>query len=161
LNNIPFANSEEVDIKTKLFKLNDNNKEEETEKDNKDGKKKLDENITIDIEEEKRLNKDKTNINPISINYTQAHAVAYLYSRAPYTYMTAKRVLGEIILRMPNFKPTSVLDYGAGLGSAIWAAHDSFGDELVKLAAIEPNKDMRKLGKFMTTGLKKDTWYWC
>jgi ribosomal protein RSM22 (predicted rRNA methylase) len=177
LSNLPkdrplFANSEEVNIKIKLFqekdkareeiknldkKLSQNPDEANKHKEQKDPNTiQLDQNTTIDIEEEKRLSKNKTVVNPIKINYTQAHAIAYLYCKMPYSYMTANRVLREIVNRLPDFKPTSVLDYGAGLGSCIWAALDSFGDSLVKLAAVEPNRDMRRLGKFITANLKKE-----
>jgi ribosomal protein RSM22 (predicted rRNA methylase) len=171
LSNLPkdrplFANSEEVNIKIKLFQERDKAREEvnkinkagdkQENKDKNDTTIKLDENTTIDIEEEKRLNKNKTVYNPIRIQYTQAHAVAYLYCRMPYSYITAKRVLREILTRLPDFKPMSVLDYGSGLGSCAWAALDTFGEELVKIAAVEPNRDMRRLGKFLTASLKKE-----
>lgn len=46
-------------------------------------------------------------------------------------------------------EPTvSVLDYGAGLGSGLWAANDVFKSQ--KMAAVEPNMAMRKLGKFLS-----------
>jgi len=51
---------------------------------------------------------------------------------------------------MPEFKPTSVLDFGAGLGSGAWGAHHVFGDKVERVAAVEPNMNMRKLGKFLT-----------
>lgn len=156
LNNLPkdsplFANSEELSIKVKLFNTMKNNKEKEIQGDGI----KLDKNVTIDVEEEKRLNKDKEVINPIKVEYKQAQSVAYLQCRMPYTYQVTKRITNEIRLRMPDFKPTSVLDYGAGLGSSIWAAHDTYGS-LTKLAAVEPNTIMRKLGKFLTNQLKTE-----
>ena len=40
-----------------------------------------------------------------------------------------------------------MLDYGAGLGSGLWAANDVFKSQ--KMAAVEPNMAMRKLGKFL------------
>ena len=61
---------------------------------------------------------------------------------------------------MPHFKPESVLDYGAGLGSGLWSAMNIFGTNsgeddknsgsLKRIAAVEPNTSMRKLGKFLT-----------
>ena len=56
-------------------------------------------------------------------------------------------------MRLPNFKPKTSLDFGAGLGSGVWASHHVFGDEgtnaLQRCAAVEPNVHMRKLGKFL------------
>ena len=72
----------------------------------------------------------------------------------PYNYAVYKRILHEINMRMPEFKPQTCLDYGAGLGSATWAAGDIFGnkgaEDPLRLAAVEPNMSMRKLGKFLS-----------
>lgn len=51
-----------------------------------------------------------------------------------------------------------MLDYGAGLGSGLWAAQHMYGAQnaldkngtLMRSAAVEPNVNMRKLGKYLT-----------
>ena len=57
-------------------------------------------------------------------------------------------------MRIPEFRPKSSLDYGAGLGSGIWAMQAVYGDDgsktLKRTAAVEPNTPMRKLGKFLS-----------
>jgi ribosomal protein RSM22 (predicted rRNA methylase) len=68
----------------------------------------------------------------------------------PYNYKVFKRVLDEVKMRVPNFKPESLLDYGAGLGSGLWAGSEVFKGDLQRIAAVEPNTNMRKLGKFLT-----------
>jgi len=72
----------------------------------------------------------------------------------PYNFTVYKRILHELNMRLPDFKPKTSLDYGAGLGSGIWASHAVFGDDGTKLlkrcAAVEPNVSMRKLGKFLS-----------
>jgi ribosomal protein RSM22 (predicted rRNA methylase) len=45
-----------------------------------------------------------------------------MLKKMPYGYSIYKRIFHEIILRVPSMKPESVLDYGAGLGSGMWAA---------------------------------------
>jgi len=40
----------------------------------------------------------------------------------PYHYFVYRRLINEVKERLPNFKPESMLDYGAGLGSGLWAA---------------------------------------
>ena len=52
-----------------------------------------------------------------------------------------------------NFKPESLLDYGAGLGSGLWAGVNVWSNDLKRVAAVEPNTAMRKLGKFLTEEL--------
>jgi ribosomal protein RSM22 (predicted rRNA methylase) len=70
--------------------------------------------------------------------------------------MVIKRILNEVKLRMPaNFKPESVLDYGSGLGSGLWAAHTIFSDTVKRIAAVEPSTNMRKLGKYLTEELNE------
>jgi ribosomal protein RSM22 (predicted rRNA methylase) len=72
----------------------------------------------------------------------------------PYNYTIYKRILHEINMRVPGFKPETALDYGAGLGSGVWAIHTIYGDDgnrvTKRVAAVEPNMPMRKLGKFLS-----------
>ncbi len=157
LNNLPevrngttglFANSEELDIKVKLFNTLSNKEKEKNTKTNNNKSN----TPTIDITNDNShlKNKPKDNINPIKVEYKPAQCVSYLHCRMPYTYNVSKRICMELQQRLPNFKPDSILDYGSGLGSSIWAAHDIYKNAN-KLAAVEPNKDMRKLGRFLTT----------
>lgn len=89
------------------------------------------------------------------LNYQREHAIAYMYKKLPYTYMVYKRILGELKERMPDLKPESILDYGAGLGSGLWASIGVYEDSLKKIAAVEPNTAMRKLGKYLTEDLNQ------
>lgn len=156
LKNLPensplFANSEELNIKVKLFNSLNNKDKDSTKEKEKEEKEKV-----IDINEGTSQNK-KEHLNPIKVEYKPAQCVSYLHCRMPYTYHVGQRISMEIAKKIPDFKPDSILDYGAGLGSCIWAAHDVFTDA-TRLAAVEPNKDMRRLGKFLTTmgKLKKE-----
>lgn len=47
---------------------------------------------------------------------------AYLAARLPATFAAVDRVLGELALLRPGFAPASLLDAGAGPGTASWAA---------------------------------------
>jgi ribosomal protein RSM22 (predicted rRNA methylase) len=47
---------------------------------------------------------------------------AYLTARMPATYAGVRRVLDELATIAPNFAPSSILDVGAGPGTASWAA---------------------------------------
>ena len=157
LKKIKFGNSEELKIKTKLFGI-DNHKDNHlkgldgnTGKNN-DGKDYKD-TQTIDVNDEEKIGLSKQKENVVSsylkIEYTP-FSIGYLYCRFPYTYSIISRILTELKTRNPKFKPVSVLDYGAGLGSGILASIDVFNsDRLLKLACVEPNKYMRKLGKFI------------
>lgn len=51
-----------------------------------------------------------------------ADAIAYVVSRLPATYAALVAVLRAITEQMPEFAPRSLLDLGAGPGTASWAA---------------------------------------
>lgn len=57
----------------------------------------------------------------------EADAIAYALSRMPATYAAVSRVLEELQERAPDFAPATLLDAGAGPGTAAWAASESFG----------------------------------
>ena len=42
-------------------------------------------------------------------------------ARMPACYAAMYKVLEEVSMRLPTFTPQSMLDYGAGPGTAIWA----------------------------------------
>ena len=87
----------------------------------------------------------------------------------PYHYQVYKRLIFEVQNRVPSLKffeegdrtdqnpdegKISVLDYGAGLGSGLWAAMHCYShDNIQRIAAVEPNINMRKLGKFLSEDL--------
>ena len=50
--------------------------------------------------------------------------MGYAASRLPACYAVVWRVLDELNMRMADFQPESMLDFGAGPGTAIWAASE-------------------------------------
>ncbi|HTJ58818.1 MAG TPA: small ribosomal subunit Rsm22 family protein [Devosiaceae bacterium] len=56
----------------------------------------------------------------------RADIVAYLLTRMPATYAAVVSVLGEVVGRVADFAPKSLLDAGAGPGTASWAVAESF-----------------------------------
>jgi ribosomal protein RSM22 (predicted rRNA methylase) len=75
---------------------------------------------------------------------TQADALAYLVTRAPATYAAARAVMGRVMAVMPGLSPLSLLDVGAGPGTAAWAARDIW-PSLEAMTLIEPNAMFRDL----------------
>jgi ribosomal protein RSM22 (predicted rRNA methylase) len=51
-------------------------------------------------------------------------ARAYLAARLPATYAAVRAALHAVAERRPDFAPRSLLDFGAGPGTALWAARD-------------------------------------
>ena len=70
---------------------------------------------------------------------------AYLAVRLPATYAANRRVFSEIRLRAPQPEIASVLDLGAGPGTALWAASEEFR-ALQKATLIEADEHWIALG---------------
>jgi ribosomal protein RSM22 (predicted rRNA methylase) len=71
-------------------------------------------------------------------------ALAYLVTRLPATYAATRAVFARIEEAMPNFVPSSLLDIGAGPGTAALAAREAW-PELEAVTLIEPNAVFRDL----------------
>jgi ribosomal protein RSM22 (predicted rRNA methylase) len=84
---------------------------------------------------------------PASRAARSAEEVAsYLAVRAPATYAAAAEVCRQISLARPGWVPASVLDLGAGPGTASWAALESWpGIAAVTLVEAEP--EMLRAGR--------------
>src|ERR1700738_438680 len=75
---------------------------------------------------------------------SEADALAYALARMPATYaaVTASlNALGEI---RPDFAPSSLLDVGAGPGTATWAAAEAW-PSLQSFALLDANSALREL----------------
>lgn len=78
---------------------------------------------------------------------SDAHRKAYILSRMPATYAVVKHVLEM----MRDLHIESMLDVGAGPGTATWAAHDVF-PTIKNYTLIEQDADTIALGKRLASG---------
>ena len=69
---------------------------------------------------------------------TEADALAYALARMPATYAAVVACLNALTAIAPNFKPTSLLDCGAGPGTATFAATQMFSLETITLLDANP-----------------------
>ena len=76
---------------------------------------------------------------------TRSHRAAYLASRLPATYAVISRVLREAQLRIPGLCVESLLDLGAGPGTAMWAAVELFQD-LAHTVLVEDTAEWIEIG---------------
>jgi ribosomal protein RSM22 (predicted rRNA methylase) len=68
-----------------------------------------------------------------------AEVAGYLATRAPATYAGAAEVFRQVELVRPGWQPASIVDLGAGPGTAAWAAIETWpGIETVELVEAEP-----------------------
>jgi len=59
--------------------------------------------------------------------YGPLEAAAYAVTRLPMTFAAQERAMRELRLRAPDFRPETLLDFGAGPAPALWAARRVFG----------------------------------
>jgi ribosomal protein RSM22 (predicted rRNA methylase) len=74
---------------------------------------------------------------------------SYLITRMPATFAACVEVFHEVAARIPDFSPSTLLDLGAGPGTASWAALDVFSS-LEKILLIEREADAIEIGKKLT-----------
>jgi ribosomal protein RSM22 (predicted rRNA methylase) len=75
---------------------------------------------------------------------SETDALAYALARMPATYAADIASLNALIDIRPDFAPASLLDIGAGPGTATWAAAEAF-PSLRSFALLDANDALRKL----------------
>jgi ribosomal protein RSM22 (predicted rRNA methylase) len=75
---------------------------------------------------------------------SEADALAYALARMPATYAAVAASLNALGESAPRFAPASLLDIGAGPGTASWAAAEAFSS-LTSFTLIDANNALRAL----------------
>ena len=75
---------------------------------------------------------------------SEADALAYALARMPATYAAVTASLNALIEIRPDFAPDSLLDVGAGPGTATWAAAETF-PSLQGFVLLDANDALRTL----------------
>src|SRR6476661_10113354 len=75
---------------------------------------------------------------------SEADALAYALARMPATYAAMSASLNALCEIRPDFAPSSLLDVGAGPGTATWAAAEAF-PSLRDFALLDANDALRSL----------------
>ena len=86
-------------------------------------------------------------------------ALAYLATRLPATFAAVRASFAAIANARPAFAPKSLLDIGAGPGTALWAAADRW-PEIADALLVEASPIFRACGERLAAGapLPKMTW---
>lgn len=71
---------------------------------------------------------------------------SYLVARLPATYAAVARVLSELAMRRPEFRPASLLDAGSGPGTASWAAAELW-PELARVTFLDNSPAFLQLAR--------------
>jgi ribosomal protein RSM22 (predicted rRNA methylase) len=75
---------------------------------------------------------------------TEADALAYALARMPATYAAVTASLNALCEVRPDFAPKTLLDIGAGPGTATWAAAEAFSS-LADFVSVDANTALRTL----------------
>src|SRR5476651_1289489 len=75
---------------------------------------------------------------------SEADALAYALARMPATYAAVTASLNALRKIRPDFAPASLLDVGAGPGTATWAAAEAFSS-LTDFTLLDANAALRAL----------------
>jgi SAM-dependent methyltransferase len=78
--------------------------------------------------------------------YDRPAALAYAAARMPACYAALEAALGEVAARRPGWRPASMLDFGAGPATAVWAAQRVWRQAPLDALAVEPAAGMAWLG---------------
>ncbi|MGE5109928.1 MAG: small ribosomal subunit Rsm22 family protein [Acidobacteriaceae bacterium] len=81
----------------------------------------------------------------------EAERLAYLAVRLPATYAAVRSTLSSASESLPGFAPRTMLDLGAGPGTALWAASEAL-PSLDRLEAVERDAELASLGKKLAQG---------
>jgi ribosomal protein RSM22 (predicted rRNA methylase) len=82
---------------------------------------------------------------------SEADALAYALARMPATYAAVTASLNALREIMPGFAPESLLDVGAGPGTATWAAAEAFST-LQTFTLLDANSALRALALELGAG---------
>lgn len=82
---------------------------------------------------------------------TEADALAYALARMPATYAAVTASLNALREVRPHFAPASLLDVGAGPGTATWAAAEAFSS-LQEFTLLDANSALRALALDLGSG---------
>ncbi len=90
--------------------------------------------------------RNEQRISQQSLVHTKEEVAAYVGARMPATYAAICSALNQIKKRLPDFSPSSLLDAGAGPGTAWWGATNIW-EEIKTAYLIERVPGMIQIGK--------------
>lgn len=76
----------------------------------------------------------------------RADAIAYAVYRMPATFAAVVRALTETQLAIPEWRPASAIDVGAGTGAAAWALATTL-PSLTRLTLVDRDVELTRLGR--------------
>lgn len=84
---------------------------------------------------------------PHKLSFGPRESIAYTAGALPSNFAAITNIMNELSKRLPDFKPASMLDFGTGPGTAIWAVREHFNVD--KCTAIDLSEDMLRVAEYL------------
>ncbi|KAG7454991.1 hypothetical protein MATL_G00251760 [Megalops atlanticus] len=94
----------------------------------------------------------KTTYHWTPLRYNDDLAVVYLAARLAGGYAAVRRVLNEVKKRDPSFTPQSLLDFGSGVGTVLWAVRSVWGEAERESVCVDSSAAMNSLADLLLRG---------
>ncbi|XP_054850953.1 methyltransferase-like protein 17, mitochondrial [Eublepharis macularius] len=94
----------------------------------------------------------KTTYHWVELNYTEELSFLYMAARMDGMFAAVSRAFHEIQKRVPDFQPSTLLDFGSGTGTVSWAAHNIWGKTLKEYMNIDSSTAMLALAERLMKG---------
>lgn len=83
------------------------------------------------------------------IKYGKYESIVYALGRGPLEFAVLTRIIEEIKVRDPDFKPQSYLDFGSGIGTGMWAVSNQWKNSIYEYYNIDSSRDMNELSELI------------
>ncbi|GLH09033.1 Uncharacterized protein GBIM_14183 [Gryllus bimaculatus] len=87
-----------------------------------------------------------------AINYNDHRSKVYLIGRSSAEYAVLSRIFNEVKLRLPDFQPKSLFDFGSGVGTVTWAANHFWENSLQEYFCVDASASMNELANLVLNG---------
>jgi ribosomal protein RSM22 (predicted rRNA methylase) len=92
-------------------------------------------------------------LRPFNPEYDILESTAYTVGRMISSYSALVRILSEVKKRIPHYNPTSMLDFGTGPGTAIWASRYLW--PITHASAVDLSKSMLSIAANIASSVFK------
>ncbi|CAK9298382.1 unnamed protein product [Gordionus sp. m RMFG-2023] len=86
------------------------------------------------------------------INFDKKTTLMYVAGKMVPNFAVLYKIFHEIKIRRPEFKPTSILDFGSGVGSVSWAAQTIWNDSLNQHYSVDNCSQISDISRQIVNG---------
>ncbi|XP_037358863.1 methyltransferase-like protein 17, mitochondrial isoform X2 [Talpa occidentalis] len=94
----------------------------------------------------------KTTYHWQELSYNEGLSLVYMAARLDGGFAAVSRAFHEIRSRVPEFQPQTLMDFGSGTGSVIWAAHSTWGQSIHEYMCVDSSAAMLDLAEKLLKG---------